>query len=363
MKSTKSILRSMLPLLLAAATACNALSGGNAPGFIRIRFPEHLSLPREAATKAAPAIPDTNDFILSIVNAGGNVIFRGSYGSAPEEIAVEPGSYTVSVLSREFDGPCFEAPQYGDRQVVMVSQGQTAFVDLECSQLNCGVTVSVSEGFKDEYPGHTLFVKGLDGRLVYSYSEKRTGYFNPGNLSLILSGDDGDRTLLTRNLQPREMLSVSLNTGDKPSGSSQGGSFSIELDTCRVWMSEEYLIGAPDNGKSPSSALSVKEALSHLGSKGVWVYGYIVGGDLSSAKCSFDPPFSSRTNLAIAAKSSCRDKNSCLSVQLQKGDIRDALNLVDHEDNLGRQLYLYGDLVEAYYGIPGLQNVSGFKWK
>ena len=69
MKSTKSILKSMLPLLLAAATACNALSGGNAPGFIRIRFPEHLSLPREAATKAAPAIPDTNDFILSIVNA------------------------------------------------------------------------------------------------------------------------------------------------------------------------------------------------------------------------------------------------------------------------------------------------------
>ena len=95
-----------------------------------------------------------------------------------------------------------------------------------------------------------------------------------------------------------------------------------------------------------------------MGEKDVWVYGYIVGGDLSSSKCSFDGPFSSRTNLVIASKSTFRDKMPCISVQLQKGDFRDMLNLVDHEDNLGRQVFLKGDIVESYFGITGIQNLS-----
>ena len=102
---------------------------------------------------------------------------------------------------------------------------------------------------------------------------------------------------------------------------------------------------------------------AHAGESGVWVYGYIVGGDLTSSKCSFAPPFTSRTNLVLAAKSSVSDRSACISVQLAKGDIRDALNLVDHPENLGRQLYLKGDIVPAYYGLPGLQALTDFDWK
>ncbi|MBQ2161721.1 MAG: hypothetical protein II446_00325, partial [Bacteroidales bacterium] len=90
---------------------------------------------------------------------------------------------------------------------------------------------------------------------------------------------------------------------------------------------------------------------------------YIVGGDLSSSKCSFSPPFSSRTNLVLATKSSCKDKSLCMSVQLAKGNVRDNLNLVDHPSLVGRQIFIKGTIVEAYYGIPGVQNISEYQLK
>ena len=46
-----------------------------------------------------------------------------------------------------------------------------------------------------------------------------------------------------------------------------------------------------------------------------------------------------------------------------EGDIRDELNLVDHPENLGKQIYIKATVVEAYYGIPGIQNISEYKWK
>jgi hypothetical protein len=47
-------------------------------------------------------------------------------------------------------------------------------------------------------------------------------------------------------------------------------------------------------------------------------------------------------------------------VQLQQGDIRDALNLVDNPELLGRQVFLKGNIVPSYYGLPGLQGLSEY---
>jgi hypothetical protein len=47
-------------------------------------------------------------------------------------------------------------------------------------------------------------------------------------------------------------------------------------------------------------------------------------------------------------------------VELKKGAARDALNLVDNPQVLGHTVWLKGDLVESYYGIPGLKNVTEF---
>jgi hypothetical protein len=98
-----------------------------------------------------------------------------------------------------------------------------------------------------------------------------------------------------------------------------------------------------------------------VGDKDVWVCGYIVGGDLTSASASFDEPFTSRTNILLGPKSSTVDKDACLSVQLPSGGLRDVLNLVDNPGLLGTKVYLKGDIVEAYYGIPGIKNISEYR--
>lgn len=90
--------------------------------------------------------------------------------------------------------------------------------------------------------------------------------------------------------------------------------------------------------------------------------GYVVGGDLSSAKegISFTAPFLSMTCIAIAARSSVTAKSSCMSVKLPKGDIRAAINLADHPELVGRKIYLKGDLIAAYFGIPGIENITEY---
>lgn len=99
--------------------------------------------------------------------------------------------------------------------------------------------------------------------------------------------------------------------------------------------------------------MDVATARGKTGATGVWVYGYIVG-------CA--SPFlgsSSETNLAIAGKTTATSKASCMSVELKKGALRDALNMVKNPGNKGRKVFLKGDLA-TYYGMPGVKNVTEY---
>ena len=53
-------------------------------------------------------------------------------------------------------------------------------------------------------------------------------------------------------------------------------------------------------------------------------------------------------------------RENCLSVQLAEGDARDELNLVDNPQMYGRQVLICGDIVESYYGMVGIKNISDF---
>lgn len=319
-----------------------------------------------AATRADGDIPDTNAFLLTVKNASGKVLYDGTYGASPTSLLVDPGSYTVSARSCTFTVPAFSKPQYGDDQVVVVKKGETVHAALVCRQLNAGVRLKVASNFLTCYPAATLHLKSKEGSLAYGYTEKRTAFFLPGPVSLLLSEGGNDQTLFTRSLEAQEMLTLSVSA---QSPSATGGSLSIQVDTLRHWLSDSVIIGSGDGGESDgsdlSSALSVPQALGQIGAEDVWVYGYIVGGDLSSSgtKMNTEPPFSSDTHLAIAVRSSVTDKASCMSVELKKGDIRTALNLKTHPENLGRQVFLKGNIVDAYYGIPGIKSVSDYVLK
>ncbi len=347
-------------LVLLAAVSCQMLG---TPEEVSEKGELRISFSDGCLTRVAEEIPDTSDFLLTVSGPDGEVLYDGVYGDSPESIMVDAGSYTIYVRSCDFSRPAFATPQYGDEQCVVVPSGGVAVVRLTCVQMNAGVRLKIDESFLVHCPEAVLFLKSAAGKLMYGYSEKRIAYFPPGNVSLMMSENGADRVLFTRELQPRTVLEVDVSAsgGD---GQPSGESIKVAVDTSRVWNTDSFVIGgggSSGRGGSISDAFTVSQAIASVGEEEVWVSGYIVGGDLTSSSASFDPPFSSRTNIVLGPRSSTSSRSSCLSVSLPSGEIRDALNLVDNPSLLGRKVCLKGDIVESYYGIPGLKNLSDFQ--
>lgn len=350
-----------LGLLLPALIACDMLGDGpeGKKGELRVAFG---ALPSEE-TRAAMEMPDTNDFLLYVADSKGGVIYEGSYLNAPESVVVKEGSYTIRALSREFSKPAFSCPQYGDEQHVVVTADDTVSVKLICSQVNSGVRLKTSPDFLTAYPDAALVLRSDQGSLVYSYSEQRIAYFLSGNVSLVMTQGGVDNTLLTRWLGPGEVLSLGVGVSQKQDTESglKRDDISISIDTSRVWIEENFVIGEDDGGgESAAKSISVSQAMASVGLEDVWVRGYIVGGDLTTASGSFSGPFTSSSNLILGPKPTTTNRASCLAVQLSTGKVREDLNLVDHPELLGRKVCLKADIVGSYFGLVGLKNVSEY---
>jgi len=350
--------------LLLACTSCEWLSE-NSEGRICLKFLSDSYV----STKANVELPDTNDFILTVTKSDGSVVYSGAYGASPESLMISPGTYDVKVVSSDFTKPQFDSPQYGDEQCVVVKSGGVSFVELVCRQMNAGMKLNVSSAFLTSYPDGVLFLKSSEGKLMYAYKEKRIAYFNPGNVSLVLSESQSEKTLITKTLMSQEILTLNVSVAASSSNStgSEDG-ISISVDTTRHWSSENVSIGdgSSDNASGDyNSAYSITDAKNNVGAKGVWVCGYIVGGDMSSSSngIKFSGPFNSETHIAIASRSSVTTKSSCMSVQLPSGTTRAALNLVSNPGNLGKKIYIKGDIVSSYYGVPGIKNISDYVLK
>lgn len=360
MKKSKSILAA---LGLSAAAIASLVScdinlhrqDADLTGGLSISFcPEIFT-----STKGTGAVPDSNSFILTVTSQDGRTIYDGLFGDSPQTIFTQPGTYSVSAVSCVFTEPKFEAPQYGDEQLVVVEAGKTSFVQLDCAQINSGVRILFSSSFRSNYPNGVLYLKSAQGKLMYGYSEKRTAFFKPGSVSLSLVNGTAEETLTTKTLDAQQMLTLRLNS----TAATTAEGIYLQIDTTRNWTYDEYTDGGRVAGEDTDSALSVSEARSHIGEKDIWVYGYICGTNTSTTKSEFYPPFSTNTNILISARSNTQDRSNCLSVELAKGDAREMLNLKDHPENLGFQVFIKGDIVESYYGLTGIKNVSDCKWK
>ena len=323
----------------------------------------------DSGTRASSAeIPDTNDFILKVSDAGGKILYEGAYGNSPESLLVDAGSYTVAVHSIEFTAPGFSRPVYGDEQVVVVKAGASVPVRLNCILENAGVRLQIAPDFLTSYPDGVLFLKSGDTRLMYGYSEKRIAYFKPGPITLILYNQGADETLLSRTLDARTILTLSISAPH--GGSATASSISVAVDTAKIWNHEAYVIGgggsssgsggsdsgsgsgSSTHGDEIDSAYSVSQASSHIGEDDVWA-----GTTVKTSK------ITKATHLAIATRSTVTTKASCVAVELPKGSVRDALNLVDHPDLIGSRVYLKGSIVSSYFGTTGLKSTSDYALK
>lgn len=91
-----------------------------------------------------------------------------------------------------------------------------------------------------------------------------------------------------------------------------------------------------------------------------WVKGYIAGFINSSNTFVFDTTDAVASNIFLAPTADCTDKNLCVPVQLPTGDVRTALNLVDNASNLGKEVYVYGNIYK-YFNLPGVKNITDYK--
>ena len=97
-----------------------------------------------------------------------------------------------------------------------------------------------------------------------------------------------------------------------------------------------------------------------------WVHGYIVGAvksGLNSVSSNDDinwnAPFDLVTNVLIADDPACHEISQCIIVNLPAAKpLRTAVNLVDHPENLGKQLSVLGKL-RRYFGQAGLRDSNG----
>lgn len=109
-------------------------------------------------------------------------------------------------------------------------------------------------------------------------------------------------------------------------------------------------------------ALSIPLARKAAGRKDVWVRGYIIGGDLSNKKIRYRPPFEKATNLAIAFRpDSLTARDSCMSVSLPQGELRNKLNLVSNDTLLLREVCIQGDIEISYFGLVGIKPAKSFR--
>ena len=348
MKTTKTsfFLPAALAALLLLAGSCRDYFRQSRTGTLLITLQDPFPVP----TRAGEELPDVGSFRITVTDAAGKIYYDGPYDHAPDELSVPAGAYTVSAVSADFTAPAYDAPQWGDTQVVSVASDASVSVALSCSQLNSGLRLTVDDNFRKAFPGGTLYLGAADGSLEHPYDEQRIAYFRPGSVTVALDEGGYRQTLFARTLEPRQILSVRLCA----SVGSRSGGISLQLDTARTWLSEQFTPGGAGAGEI-GQAYDVATARTRAGEKGVWVAGYIVGVATGTGKIAFTPPFTKNTNLVLGAKATTADKERCLSVELRAGQIRDALNLQDNPSLLGKKVYIKGDLVSAYYGIPGLK--------
>ena len=107
---------------------------------------------------------------------------------------------------------------------------------------------------------------------------------------------------------------------------------------------------------------TVSLAIASQGMTEVWVKGYIVGAfDGAISKFVTDTTGQVTTNVALADLPTETDIARMLPVNMTLTTLKNALNIVDNPDNIGRAVMIKGDLA-AYYSAPGLRETKEYQF-
>lgn len=92
----------------------------------------------------------------------------------------------------------------------------------------------------------------------------------------------------------------------------------------------------------------------------IWASGYVVGYYQDYA-AHFEAGGTQRANILLSDTPSATEATQCICIQLVAStDTRNALNVVDNPDVLGKKVQVYGDVMK-YNTLPGIKNTSNYK--
>ena len=108
--------------------------------------------------------------------------------------------------------------------------------------------------------------------------------------------------------------------------------------------------------ENPFSVADVVKLNNGIGNDKYWVMGYIVG-------CAANGGVIAGTTVAsnLALGDAADQTENVVPVELPSGDIRTALNLLDNESNLGKQVKVHGQLI-SYFLFTGVKAVDEFEF-
>lgn len=163
---------------------------------------------------------------------------------------------------------------------------------------------------------------------------------------------------------------INLNLGDHPEMLGKEvkllGNLTTYFSVAAMKETSDYeIVGGSvtpgNNDGTKEKPFNISEFTAKNGTTGIWIEAYIVG-DVPSAKleeAEFAGPFTSETNILVAASPSEKDVTKCVPIQLPKA-LRPDLGLKNKADILGEKIKLKGDAA-TYFNVVGMKNTSEFE--
>jgi hypothetical protein len=105
--------------------------------------------------------------------------------------------------------------------------------------------------------------------------------------------------------------------------------------------------------------VTVNQFLEDKINGGVYVYGYIVGCAYKKHVYLSPGDFMGKSSVLLASRSGEKDTKKMIAVSLKRKDMKRDLNLIDHPENYGKILMLFG-YKETYLGFTGILDGSDY---
>ncbi len=197
-------------------------------------------------SKADPSAPQLSTFTLDILQDESLLKRLSPIGNSDQEISLDPGTYTIRAYSADFSTPAFDTPVYSDETQVDIQSGSTTPANLVCTQSNAGVRILYAESFQQAHTSYSAQIVQNDIGLSYMDEDAtRTGYFLPGQATLILTVD-GTKYRQELTLQAQHIYTLTIQDEPLPTGN-----LSVNMTVDNRYLEEDIQVYFPIEPTTP----------------------------------------------------------------------------------------------------------------